>query len=156
MMQIRKMQQKDMKRIVEITRSAWNENTLYKLLEDRHGLIGNKGWQERKVGDLEDFCRRRPGDVIVAVEGDKVLGYASFGINTEDAVGNVLNNAVDPGFQGRGVGTAMNKWIIDLFRKERLRIAKVITLQHDKAARRVYEKGGFKELARSVHYSMEL
>ena len=155
-MRIRKMKQEDMERVLEITVAAWGNNTLHKLLEDRHGVIDNKGWKERKIADVVTFCRDHPFEVIVAVERQRVVGYATFSINREDSIGNVLNNAVDPACQGKGVGTAMNQWIMAHFCKEGLKIARVSTLAHDKAAQRVYEKQGFKELARSIHYSKEL
>jgi len=155
-MDIRNMKADDMGRIIEITNVAWNEFTLYKLLEDRHGIIGNKGWQQRKETDIRAFCKNNPSNVIVAIEEGKVVGYACFTINREDSVGQVSDNAVDPAFQGQGIGGAMNKWILGYFRKQGLRIAKVSTFEHDKPARHVYEKQGFKEIARSIHYSMEL
>ena len=155
-MQIRQMKHDDMPRIVAITESAWNENTLHKLLEDRYGVIGEKGWRQRKADEVQVFFGRIPDNVIVAVEDDKVVGYAAFTIDAEDAVGHVPDNAVDPEYQGRGIGSAMNKWILYHFRDEGVRIARVGTLLHDKAARRVYEKNGFEELARTIHYSMRL
>ena len=94
--------------------------------------------------------------MIVAVVDNNVVGYAAFRINKEDKIGNVGNNAVDPAYRGKGVGTAMNKWILDYFRKEGLSIARVETMVHDIAAQKVYEKHGFKELARTIHYSMSL
>ncbi len=74
----------------------------------------------------------------------------------EDSMGYVLNNAVDPAFQGKGIGTALNRWILDHFRDQGIKIVRVTTLEKDRAAQRVYEKNGFKELARSIHYSKEL
>lgn len=155
-MHIRGMQKMDLDRIVEITRIAWGNMTLYKLLEDRHGMIGHKGWSERKVDDVKSFCEKNPSHVIVAIQDNTVVGYATFRIDKEDEMGYVNNNAVDPAFQGRGIGSAMNRWIVDHFRKEGLRVARVSTMEHDIAAQKVYEKQGFKELARTVHYSMRL
>ncbi len=155
-MTIREMQQTDLDRIIEITRIAWGDMTIHKLMEDRHEMIGNRGWNERKVDSVRSFCEKNPSNVIVAVENNLVVGYASFHIDKKDEVGHVGNNAVAPTFQGRGIGTAMNRWIIDHFRKEGLRVACVFTMAHDHAARKVYEKQGFKELARTIHYSMRL
>ncbi len=155
-MQIRKMKPEDSPRIAAINESAWNDNTLYKLLEDRYGLIGSKDWRRRKVDDMQSFCREHPNNVIVAVEDGSVVGYAAFTIDNEDKVGHVSNNAVDPHYQGRGIGSAMNRWVLDHFGGEGVKIARVSTLLHDQAARRVYEKNGFEELARTIHYSMQL
>ncbi len=155
-MQIRKMKPDDMERIVAITETAWGDVTVHKILEDRYGIIGQKGWKERKADEVQALFGKIPDNVVVAVEDDKVVGYASFTIDAEDAVGHVQDNAVDPEYQGRGIGSAMNKWVLDHFRSEGVKIARVGTLLHDKAARRVYEKNGFEELARSIHYSMRI
>jgi len=155
-MNIRRIQAADLPAIIAITSVAWGEMTLHKLLEDRHGMIGSKGWAERKVEDIKTFCEKNPAQVIVAEEDGGIVGYATFYMEKEDKVGYVSNNAVAPAFRGRGIGTAMNRWILDFFRKEGLRIARVATMSHDIAAQKVYEKQGFKELARTIQYSMEL
>ena len=155
-MNIREMQQGDLDRIIEITRTAWGDMTLYKLMEERHGVIGDRGWNERKTHEVKSACEKNSSHVIVAVENNSVVGYAMFWIDREDEVGHVRNNAVDPAFQGRGIGTAMTGWIVDYFRKEGLRVACVSTMLHDIAAQKVYEKWGFKEIARSIHYSTPL
>jgi len=155
-MEIRKMKIEDINRILEITRIAWSEATIYKLIEDRYGVIGNKRWYERKIEEIETFCRNYPSNVIVAIEEGKVVGYATYSINYNDKTGIVGNNAVDPAYQGRGIGTAMNKWIVDFFRNEKLKIATVSTLINDIPAQKVYEKNGFKEITRSIHYVLDL
>ena len=155
-MTIREMQAGDLERIGEITKFAWGEMTLHRLMEDRHGMIGKRGWAERKVESVRAFCERNPSRTIVAVEDDQVVGYATFKINKEDGVGEVGDNAVDPAFRGRGIGTAMNKRIMELFETEGLRVACVSTLAHDLAAQKVYAKHGFQEIARTIHYTRAL
>ncbi len=155
-MKIRKMKPDDMGRIVAITKAAWGDDTLHKLMEDRYGIIGNESWDQRKADEIESLCRKNPANVIVADENGRVVGYASFTIDADSRIGHVLDNAVDPEYQGRGTGTAMNKWVLDRFGSEGVEIVRVSTLVHDKAARRMYEKNGFEELARTIHYSMRL
>lgn len=150
------MRHDEIQAILEITAKAWGNCTMHKLLEDRHGMIGAKGWQERKVNELRDFCERKPDNVLVAERNGSIAGYATFDINAEDSVGRVLNNAVAPECRGGGIGSLMNRAILDIFRSGGVRVAVVSTMGHDKAAQHVYEKQGFKEIARSVHYSMEL
>ena len=156
MVRIRKAKQEDIARIGEITAVAWAENTLYKLLEDRHGLIGNRGWQERKVDDMKNFCTAHLDRVFVAVENGLVVGYATFDFNEEDKVGQVCNNAVDPDHRGKGIGTSLIVRVIDELKTLGARVLRVTTLAHDLPAQRIYEKLGFKEIARSVYYTMEV
>lgn len=153
-MNIRKYTGTDLNRIVEITRAAWGDNTLYKLLEDRHGIIDGIPWQDKKVKDIVNFCNEKPETVIVAEIDGIVAGYASYSIiNT---TGYVKNNAVAPEYQGKGIGSAMNKWIIENLKNNGVQIILVSTMEHDKAARRIYEKNGFNEISRTIEYSMDL
>lgn len=153
-MNIRKLNKTDFGRIAQITEAAWGNKTMYKLLEDRHGIIGGSRWQDKKIKDILDFCEKTPSNVIVAEQDGIIAGYASF--SQAGTIGNILDNAVSPDFQGKGIGTTLNKWILDYFQSCGIKIVRVSTMEHDSPARRVYEKNGFKEIAKTIHYSMEL
>jgi len=155
MVTVRTARPDDLPKIYEITYRAWDGYTLHQMLEERHGVIGGKGWRERKVEEVRRFCERNPEGVLVAEEDGVVVGYATFGMD-EDGVGHVLNNAVDPEHRGRGIGTALVRAVVERLKAEGARILRVTTLESDIPARRVYEKLGFVELARSVHYTMEV
>lgn len=153
---IRKMRKEDQDAILAVTRNAWSGNMIEELLEERHGALWEKNAIERKVACVEEFCQSEGDKVIVVQIDGKVVGYATFMIYMPERIGSVDNNAVDTEYQGRGIGTVMNKWIIDHFREKNLKIARVCTMKRDVPAQHVYEKNGFKELARTIHYSMEL
>ena len=155
-MEIRAFKPEDQERIVEITRDSWEKVTLYKLIEDRHGCVDGKSWREKKTADIVRALKAAPEKWLVAVIDERLVGYASFDEWPAEQTGIILDNAVDPACQGRGIATAMNKHILDRFRTKGLRIARVSTLTHDLAARRVYEKNGFQELAQSIHFTLEL
>jgi len=149
-MKIREMQEIDIDRIATITIDSWSEISARKRLEDRHGVIGKKSWRDKKGEEVRSFCLSNPSNVIVILENDIVVGYATFSIDEENAIGFILNNAVDPAFQGGGIGTAMNAWIIDHFRMKKLRVARVSTAVSNVGAQKIYEKQGFKELGRML------
>lgn len=153
---VRKMKKEDLDRILTIAGSAWGGYMLDGLLEDRHGALWQKNALERMADSVRKICRTDGDKVIVAELGGKVVGYATLGIYPQERIGEVRGNAVDTEYQGRGIGTTMNKWIIAHFRELKLKVARVCTLVHDKPARRMYEKQGFSELSRIIHYSMEL
>ena len=71
-------------------------------------------------------------------------------------MGEVGNNAVAPQYQRRGIATKLLRKVLETFREEGMEYAYVGTLENDVPARRLYEKVGFKELCRSIHYSMKL
>ena len=72
-MNIREMQQTDLDRIIEITTIAWGKMTLHKLIEDRHGVIGNKGWNKRKADEVKSFCEKNSSSVIVALTSNSLV-----------------------------------------------------------------------------------
>jgi len=149
MVTVRAARPDDLSKIYEITYRAWDGYTLHQMLEERHGVIG-----ERKVEEVRRFCERNPEGVLVAEEDGVVVGYATFG--TDEEVGYVLNNAVDPDHRGKGIGTALVRAVVERLKAEGARVLRVTTLASDIPARRVYEKLGFVELARSVHYTMDV
>jgi ribosomal-protein-alanine N-acetyltransferase len=100
------------------------------------------------------FCRQHPDQVVVAEDDGRMVGYATFNWSPEDRIGEVGNNAVLPDFRGRGIGTALVAETVRIMKSLGAEILRVSTLEHDYPARRVYERLGFQELARSVHFSM--
>jgi len=155
-MEIRKAIPEDIDRILEITKVAWGTYSMARLMEDRYGIIGGKRCWEYKVMDLKRQCEEALDRIFVAVEDGKVSGYATFGVDETRKIGHVLNNAVDPEFQRRGIGSALHRRVLDELKERGMSFAVVTTMEHDLPARRIYEKHGFQEIAKSVHYTMAL
>ena len=155
-MEIRKAIPEDIARILEITKVAWGTYSMARLMEDRYGIIGGKRCWEYKVMDLKRQCEEALDRIFVAVEDGKVSGYATFGVDETRKIGHVLNNAVDPEFQRRGIGSALHRRVLDELKERGMSFAVVTTMEHDLPARRIYEKHGFQEIAKSVHYTMAL
>jgi len=70
--------------------------------------------------------------------------------------GAIRNNTVDPEYQGRGISTKLVNRGIEELKNRGAKIVVVHTMETAKAAQRVYEKVGFKELARGITYTMEV
>lgn len=155
-MEIRAYCPGDLAAVEEITRAAWKGVIIAEALEARHGELGGKPAIEWKVEQISRACHEKPDALFVAEAEGRVAGYAFFSVDLCRSIGEVCNNAVHPDFQGRGIGGAMNRHILGHFRSLGLKFAQVTTLEHDLPAQRVYLKNGFRELARSIHYSMEL
>ena len=96
-------------------------------------------------------------DRVSEVDG-KVVGFITFTLDRERRIGTIGNNAVDPEFCGRGIGTSQYREVLDIFRREGMRYATVVTGLDDShaAARRAYERVGFKQVLPSVEYMMKL
>jgi len=151
---IRPMRPEDLEAIYDITWRGWDEVSLRHLIEKRHGPLGEENWRDWKAREVTEGCRARPEKVLVAEVDGKVVGYATYMHSPGDPCGHVGNNCVDPDYRGRGIGSALNQAVLDKLRELGCTVLVVVTMEHDVAARRVYEKNGFVEICRSVTYTM--
>ena len=152
---IRQAQEADLEAIYRIN-LTWGEASMAYLLEQRYGPIGDEPAAVFKARTMDETCRRHLEDLLVAEVDGQVAGYALVLVDERRKVGTVGENAVDPAFRGHGIGTALQRRVQQVFRERGMRYAHVTTMVHDHPARRVYEKMGFEEYARSIHYFMEL
>lgn len=153
---IRQAVESDLDRIGEITMRAWFSATVLQQLEELYGLLAGKPWQERKRDSVVSSIGNNLDRCVVAEIDGVVVGYATWKIDAREKSGEVGNNAVDPDHRGHGIGTALIERTLDIMSEQGLTFLRVSTLVHDAPARRVYEKLGFKELNRSVTYTMSV
>lgn len=115
-------------------------------------------WQQNKGDQVRNVARARPDCVFVTECEGRVVGFTSFLINQESGVGDIGNNAVDPDFQGGGVGSYQHRQVLRLMRERGMRAARVSTgLDPAHApARRSYEKAGFALSLPNVTYYKDL
>ena len=116
---IRLATEDDFDAIWRINLRAWSGGiTTHELLEQRHGLIDGCPWAER-IADAAAVHLAGP-DVTTFVaelapstgsgQTGRVVGYAAAEIKRGEPVseiGIVSYNAVDPDYQGQGIGTAL-------------------------------------------------
>ncbi len=153
---IRRASCDDLDRLYEIDYWGWDGVSHLQLLELRHGKLCEKSWRELRSERARRHHENSLPNVLVAEVDGHVAGYVDFSLNQETRVGEITGLCVDRNFRGRGIATKLVAAALDEMRRAGMRIATVTTFVHDLPARRVYEKNGYRELARSVHYSMEL
>ncbi|MEM8718539.1 MAG: GNAT family N-acetyltransferase [Cyanobacteria bacterium P01_G01_bin.39] len=74
-----------------------------------------------------------------------VIGFVSVQLDNETKIGEIGLNAVHPDYSGKGFGTEMYKYAIEIMKESGMQVATVAT-GGDKShipARRAYEKSGF-------------
>ena len=155
---IRPAREDDLPDIRKIIVAAFGKDTVHFLLESKFGVIGGKGWDEWKAREIESFYRKNPDRVLVTELEGKIVGFASFSLYREREMGVIQNNAVDPEYQNRGIGTAQIERVLEIFREEGMQLAEVETgLDAGYGpARSMYKKCGFEPTIERVTYHLSL
>ena len=111
-------------------------------------------WRMDKMGQIESFCARYPQWCLVTEVDGRIAGFITWVLYRKRAIAEIGNNAVDPEYQGRGIGTQQYNRVLEVFRAEGMKFAMVKTgLDEPHApARAAYEKAGFVALIPTVTY----
>lgn len=155
---LRQVRLEDLPRLKELVALGWQDQGAAHLLEKRYGQLGGKPWLEWKWPEIESACRQRPDQVIVSEADGKVVGFASYRLDTVRRVGTVGNNTVDPAYRGLGIGGRMHARVLESIRASGMLFAEVTVALNEghTAARAMYEKAGFKTVVDSRYLFMRL
>ena len=158
---IRPYQPADLPAMNDVVGSAWAP--FFAMLQERMGpelfrWVRGEDWQVEKMAEVMSLCDEHPEWCLVAEAEGRVVGFVTFVIYSHRPMGEISNNSVDPAFQGHGVGSGLYRAVLDLFRARGLKCAKVVTGTDEPfaAARRAYEKVGFRPMLPHVEYYMPL
>lgn len=157
---IRQMRTEDLERVDQVAVRAWTP--IYRLYRKVMGeelfniLFGN--WEEKKSGEIRNHFAQHPEWSLVTEEQGNVVGFITYFMDRAKKIGTIGNNAIDPAFQGRGLGTAQYLEVLRIFREKGMLFASVETgLDEAHApARAAYEKVGFRQAIRSAKYYLKL
>jgi len=151
---IRPATAEDLPRLHDIAVAAWRP-----IFERYRLIVGEAMWNDVWRGwDQSWFLytpETWPGRGIVTELEGEVVGFATWWFSS-DTLAEVGGNAVDPKFQGRGIGSAQIRWVVDLFRREGFRCAKVLTgldPAHGPARAEYRQAGLDRGVAHSVFYN---
>jgi ribosomal protein S18 acetylase RimI-like enzyme len=154
---MRRARPEDLPRMREIIAVAFEGRTIFHVLEQRFGVLGGRPWQEWKADQIDRHFAQHPEWTYVAETDGKVVGVVTFRLDAERKIGEIGNNGVDPAYRNRGIGTAMYRYVLDLFRQAGMRYAEVgVVSDPGNPAVRAYERVGFQPIMESRHYVQEL
>lgn len=122
------------------------------------GFVPGQDWASKKCRSLDRFVETHPERCQVAQVGDRIAGFVMWRVDPTDLVGEVENLAVHPDFQGHGIARSLMEHAIETLRSEGMRSIKVFTgldVNHE-AARRLYERLGFRDVWHTITYGMAL
>jgi mycothiol synthase len=94
---------------------------------------------------VEDVCVAEDTNVWVAIDAGSPVGFVAVKLHSKDSMGEIYMVAVDPDYQGRGIGSALTEFALDWMRNAGMSIAMVETGSDPghAPARHTYEKMGF-------------
>lgn len=155
--QMRPARPSDMPSIQEIVQNVWRIGADW-ALEEEFGRIGEESWDRWLVPKVMSRLWAELGQVLVSESEGEVAGFISYAMDRAREVGSIHYNAVDPDYQGQGIGTAQVQAVLVLFRQAGMKYATVGTgLNEGHApARHMYEKAGFKPVMEYRMYARRL
>lgn len=148
---IRPLDDRDTQTVVDLSLRAWAPT--FASLERVMGseIFGRQhpDWREDQRRAVEDVCAVKKGRVWVAEVGASVVGFVALELHhPERSMGEISMLAVDPDYQGGGIGTALTEFALDRLKDAGMTVAMVETGGDPghAAARRTYEKAGYVHL----------
>tara|TARA_Y100000588_G_scaffold270627_1_gene286161 strand:- start:1181 stop:1657 length:477 start_codon:yes stop_codon:yes gene_type:complete len=157
---IRPYTEVDLDPIADIANRAWHN--IYRMFRQTYGdelfetMIPHP--KTDKGDKLRTQCRSYPDWVFVCEEEGQIVGFVTFRLDAEKKIGEISNNAVDPDCGLKGIGQQMYSAVLQHFKEQGMRFAKVTTgLDEAHApARRAYERAGFDIRHEDVKYFKKL
>lgn len=117
------------------------------------------GWQARYADDLIRLTNAAPATLVHVIEdAGAIVGFVTTAVDDKTRAGEIGLNAVDPDYQGRGVGKQMYAFALQNL-KDRGAVIAYVGTGADAAhapARAAYEAIGFDKAIPSVHYFRKL
>jgi GNAT superfamily N-acetyltransferase len=102
-------------------------------------------WRVSQQKAIEDVCAAEETNVWVAIDAESTVGFIAVKLDSESRMGEIYMVAVDPAFQGHGIGTALIEFALAWMKDAGMSIAMVETGGDPGhvPARHTYEKLGF-------------
>ena len=157
---VRPFERRDLATVVNIANQAWRD--IYRMFRSDYGdelfelMVPDEG--TAKGEQVRAQCERHPDTVFVCEEEGQCVGFATFRLDRESGIGEIGNNGVADAWRSKGIGQQMYKAVLEHFRAQGMRFARVRTgLDEAHApARRAYERIGFDISHEDVDYYMKL
>ena len=148
---VRPYEDRDTGALVDLSLRAWAP--IFASLEQALGSEifrrQHPDWREDQRRAVEDVCSANKGQVWVADVGASTVGFVAVELHhPERSMGEISMLAVDPEYQGGGIGTTLTEFALDRLKEAGMTVAMVETGGDPghAAARRTYEKAGYVHL----------
>jgi GNAT superfamily N-acetyltransferase len=157
---IRLFDQRDIDDVLELSLLAWEPvfDSFRHILGTAIFAIAYPDWKAMQKEVVATHCTAQENRLVwVAEVAGKVAGLLVCELKPKEATGEVYLLAVHPGYQNRGIATALHEYALSQMKEHGMKLAMVGTGGDPghAPARRTYEKAGYVALP-SVWYFKEL
>ena len=134
--------------VIRLSLRAWAPvfDSIQKVMDaDVYRAFYPDQWRVSQQKAVEDVCAAEDTNVWVAIDAGSIVGFVAVKLHSEDSMGEIYMVAVDPDFQGQGIGTDLIEFALSWMKDAGMSVAMVETggdPGHERA-RRTYEKLGF-------------
>jgi GNAT superfamily N-acetyltransferase len=147
-MQIQPYDAEQLDAVIRLSLRAWEPvfDSIQKAMSANvYRVFYPQHWRVSQQKAVEDVCAAEDTKVWVAIEADSTVGFVAVKLHLEDSMGEIYMVAVDPDYQGRGIGSALTEFALDWMKDAGMSIAMVETGGDPghAPARHTYEKAGF-------------
>lgn len=128
--------------IKPISKKNWEDAIQLKVKEEQKYFMASNLYSVAEVQFLDQF------QAYGIYDGDQMFGFAMYGIDPDDNNYWIYRLMVDQAWQGRGIGAAAVKLIIEEIRRKNIdQIPYIMIGYHpeNEGARKTYRKAGFVE-----------
>jgi GNAT superfamily N-acetyltransferase len=147
-MQIEPYDRSHLDAVIRLSLRAWTPvfDSLKKAMNtDVYWALYPDNWRVSQLHAVEDVCAAPDTNVWVAINAGKTVGFIAVKLHSESSMGEIYMVAVDPDFQGYGIGTALTQFALDWIKDAGMSVA-IVETGFDPGhapARHTYEKVGF-------------
>ena len=134
--------------VIRLSLRAWTpvfESIQNVLDADVYRAFYPDNWRVSQQKAVEDVCAAEDTNVWVAITAGSTVGFVAVKLDSESSMGEIYMVAVDPDFQGHGIGSALIDFALAWMKDAGMSVAMVETGGDPShaPARRTYEKLGF-------------
>ena len=147
-MQIEPYNAQQLDAVIHLSLRAWTpvfESIQNVLDADVYRAFYPDNWRVSQQKAVEDVCAAEDTNVWVAIATGSTVGFVAVKLDSESSMGEIYMVAVDPDFQGHGIGSALIEFALAWMKDAGMSVAMVETGGDPShaPARRTYEKLGF-------------
>ena len=137
--------------IIRLSLRAWTpvfESIQNAMNAEVYQAFYSDDWRVSQQKAIEEVCAAEDTNVWAAIDAGSTVGFIAVKLHSEADMGEIYMVAVDPDFQGHGIGTALTEFALSWMKEAGMSVAMVETGGDPghAPARRTYEKVGFELL----------